>query len=165
MHRALEVIGSQVMDVHSGDMVGRIEDVLFDGDGHLQGVLLEKKFWFGKQHYVPLSQIESIGEDIVTVTGVSQFDEETISDEFHFLKRKNQLLGLPVVTSSGKQLGTVEDVYFQQEMGNIVGYELSDGLIADLTQGRKLLKPDETLQVGKDACVVKPEIEERFDQL
>ncbi len=53
----------------------------------------------------------------------------------------------------------VEDVYFQEELGTIIGYELTDGFLSDVTQGRKMLPKVEPLTVGTDAIVVPSEME------
>ncbi len=53
----------------------------------------------------------------------------------------------------------MEDVYFHEEKGTIVGYELTDGFFSDVTQGRKVLPKKEPYTVGDDAIVVPQEME------
>jgi uncharacterized protein YrrD len=48
----------------------------------------------------------------------------------------------------------LEDVYFQEEVGTIIGYELSDGFFSDLVEGRRMIKKPNKLFIGKDALVV-----------
>ena len=65
---------------------------------------------------------------------------------------------LPVVTVHGEQLGRVSDVYFDDLQGTqIVGYELTDGFIADMMEGRKWLPAPRKLDdvmLGEDVIIV-----------
>nr|WP_243864300.1 PRC-barrel domain-containing protein [Paenibacillus castaneae] len=69
-----------------------------------------------------------------------------------------KLKDLPVVTVQGLQLGRVSDVYFYPNQGTqIIGYELTDGFVSDVMEGRKWLRapsdPDAVL-LGEDAIIV-----------
>ena len=64
------------------------------------------------------------------------------------------LLGKPVITSNGHHLGQVEDIYFQTEFGEIVGYELSDGIISDIVDGRKAVKHVSSAKISEDAVIL-----------
>lgn len=69
------------------------------------------------------------------------------------------MLGRPVITTNGKQLGILEEVYFDEKQGNIVGYELSDGFMNDVMDGRQLIcQPDQFL-FGQDAFVVQSPVD------
>ena len=65
------------------------------------------------------------------------------------------LKGRSVLLTSGYELGVIENVYFMEEMGTIIGYELSDGWIDDLMEGRKVLKASEPLVWGQDVLIAK----------
>lgn len=45
------------------------------------------------------------------------------------------------MSNEGKKLGLLEDVYFMEEVGTIVGYELTDGFFSDITEGSVSSKP------------------------
>ncbi len=57
----------------------------------------------------------------------------------------------------GEKLGIVEDVYFQEELGTIVGYECTDGFFSDLKEGKRVVKTDEPPAIGKDTIIVNVE--------
>jgi uncharacterized protein YrrD len=155
VRRAVDIVGTQVMNVSSGEIVGRVHDLLFDREGRLKGLLLEKKYWFGKVPYLPVSQLLSIGEDLVTIEAEPQLTNESIEDGWvHLVNGDQKMKGVPVITSNGQQLGILEDVYFQEEVGTIIGYELSDGFFSDLMEGRRMIKRPSKLLIGKDAFVV-----------
>ena len=45
-----------------------------------------------------------------------------------------------MMTKEGERLGILEDVYFMEEVGTIVGYELSDGFFSDIMEGKRVVK-------------------------
>lgn len=154
MRRAADIVGTKVLDVSVGEIVGYVQDLVFDREGQLQGLLLDKKHWFAKTPFLPIETIHSIGEDMVTISQSPDYQPELIQDGWIRLVNGNgHLKGLPVVTSNGKQLGVLEDVYFQEEMGTIIGYELSDGFFSDLMEGRRMIKRPHKLFIGKDAII------------
>lgn len=155
MRRAFDVVGTKVIHVPTGELVGRVHDLLFNREGCLQGLSLEKKYWFVKAPYIPISQILSIGEDVVTVNSLPSLNVDCIEQDWLYLNHgQRKIKGVPVITSNGKQLGILEDVYFQEEMGTIIGYELSDGFFSDLMEGRRIIRKPNKLSIGKDAFVI-----------
>jgi uncharacterized protein YrrD len=155
VRRAVDVLGVKVMNVTTGEIVGKVHDLLFDREGRLKGVLLEKKYWFVKVPYLPVSQLLSMGEDLVTIEKEPHLNAEHIEDGcVHLINGDQKMKGVPVITSNGQQLGILEDVYFQEEVGTIIGYELSDGFFSDLVEGRRMIKKPNKLFIGKDALVV-----------
>jgi uncharacterized protein YrrD len=75
--------------------------------------------------------------------------------------------GTPIITVEGHQLGMVEDVYLQQDLGKqIVGFELSEGFLSDIRDGRKWLPLPKEAISGEDAIIVPlhctQELEESF---
>jgi uncharacterized protein YrrD len=154
VRRAVDLLGTKVVELGSGAVVGKIEDLLFDRSGQLQGFLLDKKYWFAKAPFLPISNT-LIGEDIVTYKGQPELHAGDVSDEWvHLVKGDPHFKGIPVVTSKGKQLGLLEDVYFQEELGTIIGYELSDGFFSDLMEGRRMIPSPGKLLIGKDAFII-----------
>lgn len=156
MRRAQDIIGLPVIEIKTGKQLGTAKDCVIDRDWNIQGVLLESKHWFAAPRYIAWDNIVSVGTDAVTVN-----DEQAVcerdgdADTFLLLDGSFKLKGLPVITVDGHQLGLVEDVYFGEKMDKqIVGYELSDGLISDLKEGRKWLPSSETAVLGEDAVIV-----------
>lgn len=70
--------------------------------------------------------------------------------------------GMPVITANGKQLGILEEVYFDEVQGKIVGYELSDGFVNDVLDGRQVIRHPDQLLFGEDAFVVQLADHEHF---
>jgi uncharacterized protein YrrD len=156
LRKAKELIGLPVLSVDSGKQAGLVKDLLMDEAWNLHGIVLEAKIWFSSIRYINWEDIIACGEDAVTIP--SEDAIHTLEDDIHLIALSNGKLrvkGLPVITVGGDQLGMVEDVYFEPNMGRqIIGYELSEGFISDLKDGRKWLPmPDKAVR-GEDAIIV-----------
>lgn len=155
MHKSQDVIGLSVFHLKTGKKMGTVKDILFDSTQRFCGILLEDGGWLRRRRYVPSDNIESIGRDAVVIRNqkrILPFDEST-KDWTGICSGQNMLKGRSVLLTSGYELGVVENVYFMEEMGTIVGYELSDGFVNDLMEGRKVLKASEPLVWGQDVLM------------
>ncbi|WP_127579562.1 PRC-barrel domain-containing protein [Paenibacillus koleovorans] len=156
MRKAQDIMGLPVIEIETGKQIGTAKDFLIDRDWNLQGVLLETKHWFSAPRYVKWDHVISFGADAVTIPdGQSVQTLEDGMELCYFEHGSSKLKGLPIITVNGTNLGMVEDVYFGEQWGKkIVGYELSDGLLADWKDGRKWLPAPEDVTIGADAIIV-----------
>ncbi|MBO8163888.1 MAG: PRC-barrel domain-containing protein [Brevibacillus sp.] len=159
MQRALDLLGLPVVCLQSGEQIGTVRDILIDEQWRTLGVVLEEKSWFQPGTFIPFALIHAVGDDFLTVQSkdvVTSLEPLAESGVLGFAGGSNCLRGKPVMTERGECLGTVEDVYFTSNWEKLVGCELSDGWIADLTEGRKRLPLSFRMVVGKEALIVPP---------
>ncbi len=160
MIKLQQLIGLPVLAIHSGKLVGTVKDAWFDEHWRLNGLILEFAKWFAfNVKAVEWSDVLTCGEDSIIISGegaVKVMKPKQVKRAFYcgIVKLKD----MPVITVHGVQLGAVSDVYFFPFQGTqIVGYELTDGFVSDLMEGRKWLKspsdPDDVL-LGEDAIIV-----------
>jgi uncharacterized protein YrrD len=157
MRKALDVIGLPVLSLQSGTELGRVRDILCDQEWRVLGFLLKESNWFQAGSYVPLDKIGAVGEDCLTVRGdgaVTSLHALAASDTVGFLTGKIRLKGKSVYTTSGDHVGKVEDVYFSSNWEKLVGYELSNGWIADVTEGRRRLPAPTSAIIGEENLIV-----------
>lgn len=156
MQKARDIIGLPVIEVDNGKKWSTVKDILFDNQWVMQGLLLESKHWFSSPKYVAWDDILSIGPDAVTIPNESVL--RTLEDETGMnllFGGKNKIFGLPIVTVNGHMLGNLEDVYIDGKLGRkVIGYELTDGLISDLREGRKWIPHTDGVTVGEDTIIV-----------
>lgn len=153
VHRALDVLGLPVMSLANGEEVGRVRDLLFDSNHSLKGVMMESRGLLHRKHFIPADQIHALGDDCLTIKDASALTSLHDQDQ-RGCYTMGSLKGKHVITRNGQELGQVKDVYFREELGSIVGYELSDGFLSDVMEGRKILKRPEQITYGKDALIV-----------
>lgn len=156
MLKALDMIGLPVMEVETGKQLGAVQDLLLNRQNQLKGVLIENKNWFSAVRYVPWKELIAVGDDAITVASKNVLLEWDEQSQLMLLKKgESPWLDLPVLTVNGKQLGRIQDVYFDGKLDKqIVGYELTDGLVSDLTEGRKWLPAPDKIKKGAEAVFV-----------
>lgn len=163
------LLGLPVVALQTGRVAGVVDEVVYDArQGVVTGIAVGRggvARASGAQAptpaFIPLGAIKGIGADAVTFEDVensgaapaeeSSFRNDDASDQEGESPR---LIGVPVVTDSGKPLGKVEDIVFDLETGVLRGFELSDGLIQDLVTGRTLLRVPAVYLLGRNAIVV-----------
>ena len=67
---------------------------------------------------------------------------------------QHALEGKMLISRSGEALGLLKDVYFSEELGTIVGYEVSDGFFAEITEGKQVIQSEAPPAIGKDAIII-----------
>ncbi len=159
MKRASDIIGLPVLCIQTGEQLGTVRDIACDPEKSIFGLVLEQKSLFHAGKVIPLGQIKAIGEDAITVyaddiTQTMDMLEKEQEELTRGLYSSEKLKGIKVITTNGNELGLVEDVYFHEELGTIIGYELSEGIVADIREGRKYLPKPEYLTEGKDVLIV-----------
>jgi uncharacterized protein YrrD len=156
LRKAKDVIGLPVITVTTGKQVGVVKELKIGSDWKLKTVVLEPRGWFAAGRSVAAEDIVGLGEDAVTIPGEEAVRPEDGDPEARPLADgAGKLFGLPVVTADGERIGLIEDVYFQPEAGiPLVGFELSEGFLSDLQEGRKTLPIPEDATLGEDAVIV-----------
>lgn len=167
MRKAQDIIGLPVIEIENGKQIGTAKDFLIDRDWNLEGVLLETKSWFSAPRYIKWEHVISFGTDAITVPDAQSVDSLDSDIELSYLEYgTTKLKGLPIITVSGNKLGMVEDVYFGEQWGKkIVGYELSEGFLTDLKDGRKWLPAPDSAKFGEDAIIVAVDCESQLQEI
>lgn len=145
-----------VYDEKSAEELGRVSDLCLTSDGKVNALIMKGKGLFERDRVVPIESISSIGDDGVMVsdrTLLELLDNEADTPTY-FLHTHHGLFRKPLLSSEGQKLGLLEDVYFTEEVGTIIGYEVTDGFFADITEGKKVIKTNEPLKIGEDVIVV-----------
>lgn len=147
MRRAGEIIGLPVLELTSGDSIGWVQDlVLNDDKDEVVGILLEGGHFFQSTKGIPRQVIAAIGKDAITV-------REKIVEELNGTLWSDKL-GNEVYTQGGDARGRIEDVFLDDSAEKLVGYEVSDGLFADLLHGRGMILQPHVMVDGKDVLIV-----------
>ncbi|MFT4412744.1 PRC-barrel domain-containing protein [Fredinandcohnia humi] len=145
-----------VYDEKAGKILGRVSDICITSDGKVSALLIKGKGLFERDRVVPIESISSFGKDGVMVSDyrlVEKVNHEADRPTY-FLHSHHGLFRKPILSSEGEKLGLLEDVYFTEEVGTIIGYEVTDGFFADITEGKKVVKTEQPLKIGEDVIVV-----------
>ncbi|MBP3961353.1 PRC-barrel domain-containing protein [Paenibacillus lignilyticus] len=160
MLRLQHLIGLPVIEMNAGKLVGHVKDAWFDEHWQLGGIILDagRRFLTAMKSVI-WNEVMVCGEDAVIImneASVRKTKQAEIQRSFH--TGSIRLKDLPVITVDGEQLGRVSDVYFDEIQGTqIVGYELTDGFIADIMEGRKWLpapRQADDVMLGENVIIV-----------
>ncbi|SPF52079.1 PRC-barrel domain protein [Candidatus Desulfosporosinus infrequens] len=147
MRRAREIIGLPVLDLKSGDSIGWVQDLVLDNDkDKVVGILLEGGHFFQSSKGIPRQVIVAVGKDALTIC-------ENTTEELKGIRWSDKV-GNEVYTQGGDARGTIEDVFIDDSVEKIVGFEVSDGLFADLLYGRGTIFRPHVMIDGKDILIV-----------
>jgi uncharacterized protein YrrD len=177
VRRARDIVGLPVICTKTGKKAGTVYDLLIVDDWRIASFILSPRNLFTPCRIMNWDDAVSCGEDAVTIEdpglirtvatashskrSLSSTTWKELRSSVTLVDGKRKVRGLPIVTTDGLQIGFVEDVYLRKDMGNtIIGFELSEGFISDLTEGRKWLSLPKTAIAGKDAIVVPAHCEE-----
>jgi uncharacterized protein YrrD len=148
--------GLPVIDVKSGTKIGEVSDLSVTGDGSVKGLIVKQGNLFKKTFLLRVENVHSYGRDGVMIENQDVLEQDQIPPEFTF-EHHERLSGKMMLSKDGDQLGLLQDVYFLEEVGTIVGYELTDGFFSDITDGKRVIKVVDPPAIGKDAIVVNVE--------
>ncbi|MFS0727416.1 PRC-barrel domain-containing protein [Paenibacillus sp. 1P07SE] len=159
MLKLQHLIGLPVIS-ESGKSVGKVRDIWFDEHWQLRGIVTGGRGWPRKGTYaVDWDNIVTCGRDAMLVSRSDAVQLLAAGEIIRcFCWGESRLKDLPVMTTSGEELGRISDVYFEPIKGTpIVGYELTDGFISDVMEGRQWLRVAqfaEEITLGEEAVLV-----------
>jgi len=146
--------GKPVFEIKSGSKIGEVCDLAISDDGRVKGLLIKKGVIFKKTWIIYIENVNSFGVDGVMIEDRKQLEPLIETFDNYTFETGQPLLGKALMTKEGQRLGILEDVYFLEEVGTIVGYECSDGFFSDIIEGKRVVKTDKPPAIGKDAIIV-----------
>ncbi|HEX8237838.1 MAG TPA: PRC-barrel domain-containing protein [Abditibacteriaceae bacterium] len=161
MRKGKSIIGLKVLSQSDGADLGNVKDLIFDHEtDELLALLISDKELFGliDAQIVPWSQVRNIGPDAIVVPSaeskIRAHDDARVSD---IMDRQTALSGTRIFSTEGQNLGTLADMYVDEETGRVIGYEISTGFISDTMSGKRYLPAHGDLAIGEDVALVPPE--------
>jgi uncharacterized protein YrrD len=161
MRKGKDAAGLLVITRDTGKKLGKVEDLVLDRQGsRILGILVDEAGWFKEAKVVAWPSFRVIGLDAVIIDGEASVKKASeIPEMSEVLKEGNVLIGARVATTDGRELGKIEDFYFDADSGIVKGFELSGG------RGRSFLPTPTSLQTGVDVALVDPSAVETITDL
>ena len=156
MLKGRDILGKPVVSYHTGERIDTVKDLVFDqNNNQLLGLLLEEAGWLSSAKVILLKNVQAIGPDAVIIPSQDSIvNANEIAVLEKILKHNNILKGTHIMTTDGRDLGTMIDLYFDEQTGSVEGYEVSGGLFADAYSGRSFVPAIQTLKIGEDVAFV-----------
>jgi len=164
MIKGSELIGRTVVDMEAATRVGKIKDLILQGNGErVAGLIVSHGETIvgsgGTRRIIPASALHAIGPDAITAHSVK---EEIAAGEFDELPRMCDVVGHKMVTRSGRLIGLIDDLFINGADGKIIGFSVGESVRSklenvfhpDRPKIRGYVRADADLQVGNDLIVV-----------
>lgn len=159
MRKGKNVIGTDVLSYIDGKKVHSVKDLIIGGDNKtIVALLVSEGGLFGTAEIVPMENVVSFGKD---ATMISESNAAIPADSYPavaaILERKDKLIGKKVFTEGGDEQGSISDVYFEENTGEIYGFEVSGGLVENVQKGTSYLSLEDIVNIGEDVVLIKSE--------
>ncbi|MGI6777498.1 MAG: PRC-barrel domain-containing protein [Acetivibrionales bacterium] len=158
-----EVIGLPVICIDSGKKIGTVEDLILNrGKSEVKALILERAGFEIRRKVILMKDIAYLGKDAVMVNTESCKTELRMVFNSSITEDKGEIRGLRVYSKSGEDLGEVKDVLFDSKTGTVEGVEVTEGLLQDIVQGRKILPLFGKVEFSEESMLVDREAVEEM---
>lgn len=156
MYQGNDILKKPIVTFDTGEKIGTVHDLVFDQHTNtILGFLTDEGGWFSDARVLPLAKVKHVGPDAIIVEHETAIIAANQSERFEsILEHNNVLKGTKVMTEDGQDLGTLVDLHFDEESGEVTGYEVSGGLFGDMMNGRPIIPAPKTIKIGEDVAFV-----------
>ena len=156
MFKANYIGGKPVLTRAGGEKIASIKELIVSPDRtRIVGLLLDGGGLLTEDRVVPIDQLLSAGEDAVIITDHSAiYPVSRYGEAVESMKVKDKLVGKRAVTDQGEAQGKITDVVFEEQTGNIAGFDLSGIRYGDAEYGPVFLPVNEVISIGPDAMII-----------
>jgi uncharacterized protein YrrD len=164
MQRVSEIVGKPVVSAQDGEKVGEVVDLLVDANAsHIVGLIIGGGV-FTSEQVLPFAEVQALGKDaVVARSRKGVLGRRPWRDLGIEASRSSTLRNRRVMTTNGRELGTIRDVCVDEATGAIEAYELGRDGLAGLLGRRSLLPRAGAVTVGPDAVIVSDEVARVLD--
>jgi uncharacterized protein YrrD len=155
MRKSKHLLNLPVFSLEEGQQIGRVKGLVIDpASKAVAALIIEEKGWFKEQKFIPFSRIHSIGENAVTIESSNIIQKgTTLPDMVKFTKDKINITGSRIISENGAILGQVDEYFVDIQSGNIVGLELSTGILNNFMDSKAFLDSGFIRTLGKQVTV------------
>lgn len=153
MRTFLSVKGLPVYNQDRAEKMGEVVDLSISKNGQVEGLLVKTGGFLKHHSFLAIDQVVSFGRDGIMIADADCLVVLKDSSDYT-LSHQRSLEGKLLVSKSGDSLGLLKDVCFLEEVGTIVGYEVTDGFFTDITEGKQVIESEAPPAIGKDAIIV-----------
>lgn len=154
-----------IISLKEGQQIGFVRNLVINPKTKsIAALVVDPKGFFKEQRIIPFNKVVSLGENAITVSSENQVEKATsLPDILQLLKEKASILGIKVMTESGKTLGITDEFYINAETGEISSIDISEGKIEGLFNGKAKLTAEDIITIGPDVIVVDSDCEARLE--
>ncbi|AEW98683.1 PRC-barrel domain-containing protein [Streptantibioticus cattleyicolor] len=141
----------------SGEAVAQVRDTVFDARaGRITGFTLSGRGLLAGplKASLPFCEVHAVGPSAVMIPGEAALEKREAVIGAGEAER-GQVIGAPVLTDQGTEIGTIQDVVVEAgRSGRVIGFEIAANENLDREQRKAFIPRGETLAVSGRALVV-----------
>lgn len=155
MLKGREIISLPIITLDNNKQIGEVKNLIYDYDsGLVLGYIVENKGWLRDARAIAHQDVVNITQDAIFIkkgSDVKKVSEHPVLKEH--LNTKIDVLGMRIENPEGSCLGVVQDLVLEGMSGKITGFEVSDGVVQDLLNGRTTIQ-NETVKFVGDKFII-----------
>ena len=157
MRRIKGLIDQDIISLADGHRLGSVDDVVLDeAYEHITALIVQDAGLLSAARAIRAQAIHSFGQDAIVI----EADDDVVdpaTDAGIDATPGRSLEGMKVFSDAGEQVGTIADIYFEEDECRVVGFEVSAGVVGDLKQGTRFLPVERIDRVAGEIVYVRPE--------
>lgn len=154
MLKGREILSLPVVTLDDRKEIGEVKDIIYNPvESKILGYLIDAGGWFTEARGFPHSELIRLEEDCLVIKNESVIKKiSQISEIKDAIDAKADIRGFKVECEDGKCMGVIQDLLLDENSWQITGYEISDGVIQDLLDGRTSIS-NEGISIFSDKVV------------
>ena len=164
MKKTKEIIGLPVIDLSSGNEIGKVWDIILNGDkGVADFFIIDDGMMILGAKVVAAKDIQGIGEYALTLGKKETLrDIAKVDHAIQLFKKNIKVKGTKVLTQKGRLVGEIGDIYIDENDCSIAALEF---MFFDNFQEIKVIPRNGVLTFGENLIVAVENIEEILDDV
>lgn len=154
MLKGREILSLPIVTSDERKQIGEVKDLIYDPSRRIiLGYLVESGGWLKEDRGFLHGDLITREDGCLVIKDESVIRSiNSIPELREALNQKRDIRGLRVEHNNGHYLGVIRDLVVNGHTGEITGYEISDGVIQDLLDGRTTIAA-EGITVSPDKVV------------
>jgi uncharacterized protein YrrD len=144
MIKGREIISLPVLDSANGQQLCEVKGIIIDTDiiSRVVAIVIEDKTIFHSAKIIPYQKIQQINHEFLTIgteKDIIRTAEDPVINDCFIKQESHCVLGKEIYAPNGEKIGSIGDVLIIPETGIITGYEVTNGFVQDLIEGRNCI--------------------------
>ncbi|MGE5327908.1 MAG: PRC-barrel domain-containing protein [Deltaproteobacteria bacterium] len=156
-----KIIGLPLLMLNEGRKAGIAHEIVFDIDKNVIEGLINIEIG-KKRSFIRLSDIKILEDKITVKDDKNMKNWDKSSSEEKKIVCGKELISKKVFDFIGNELGYVYDIFMDFEIGSLEAFHVSDGIVEDLIEGRKIIPVLGKIELKEEGLFVGKESVEEF---
>lgn len=156
------LIGLPIIALNNGDKIGTVKNLILDPKTlQTAAIVLTEHRNYSNNKIIPYQYVKGVGSYAITVHHESNVVTIKETPELLSLQQytSNYFKSKQVVSADGLLLGTVEELYLEQETGKLTAMTLSGRLLKNVLHGKFVLPIEQVKTIGNATIITKSNAE------